>query len=46
MADKTPNGEDDKKKGLARVPTPKISMRTESEVMKGNEFHSNMPPQY
>lgn len=51
MADaKTPisdNKEDDgKKKGLARVPTPKISMKTESEVMKGDEFHKNMPPQY
>ena len=38
--------DDTKKKGLARVPTPKISMKTESEVLKGNEFHANMPPQY
>lgn len=37
---------DERKKGLARVPTPKVSLRTESEVVKGEDFHMNMPPQY
>lgn len=40
MSSKTPErgtpNEDDKKKGLARVPTPKISLKTETEVLKGD----------
>lgn len=38
--------DDNVKRGLARVPTPKISLKTESEVMKGDAFHMNMPQQY
>ena len=42
----TPQVTQERKRGKARCPTPKMSHRTKSEVMKGDDFHKNMPAEY